>query len=370
MAKNDQFTIGWICPLPLEKEAARLVLDEEYPQEEVLHKSAFYLGGRIGKHEVVIGVQRRTGLEGAAILAEKMHAGFPKIKYFLLVGIAGGVPRYGPAGAASEMVLGDVVVSSPRGNYGGVVQYDRGAWEGQGRLNFRGHTNGVPGDLMAAVNDFRAEGWSKTNISEVLKQMRLKLDEKRQRQYDDPGPSRDRLFEDSYEHKGTEFDDCRECCDADYTISRSARGDGATRLLDEPAVHFGNIASSNQLQISATERNRIRKEHDVVCFEMEAAGVMQEYPCVVVRGICDYADSHKNKGWQNYAAATAAACAKVMLSKIPAVKIGGRAGPTSELHFSNSGTQNINTGEGTQNNNTGSGRQYVGTNQYFGREDS
>ncbi|PVH90964.1 hypothetical protein DM02DRAFT_504481, partial [Periconia macrospinosa] len=86
------FTIGWICPLPLEKEAARLVLDEEYPQEEVQHQNAFYLGGRIGKHEVVIGVQRRTGLEGAAILAEKMHAGFPNIRYFLLVGIAGGVP--------------------------------------------------------------------------------------------------------------------------------------------------------------------------------------------------------------------------------------------------------------------------------------
>jgi len=119
-----------------------------------------------------MGVQRRIGLQGAAVLAEKMCAGFPKIKYFLLVGIAGGVPRYGPAGAASEIVLGDVIVSSPRGNHGGVLQYDKGAWEGQGRLTFRGHTNGVPGDLMAAVQNFRTEGWSNTNISEVLKQMR------------------------------------------------------------------------------------------------------------------------------------------------------------------------------------------------------
>lgn len=324
MTKNHQFTIGWISPLPLEKEAARLVLDEEYPQEEVRYQNTFYLGGRIGKHEVVIGVQRRTGLEGAAILAEKMRTGFPNIKYFLLVGIAGGVPRYGPAGAVSEVVLGDVVVSSPRGNHGGVLQYDKGAWQGQGRLNFRGHTNGIPGDLMAAVNNFRAEGWSNKNIPEVLKQMRLKLDEKRRHQYDDPGPSRDRLFEDSYEHKGTEIDDCKEFCDAEYTISRSYRGDGATRLLDEPFVHFGNVASSNQLQISAEERNRIHKEHEAICYEMEAAGVLQEYPCVVVRGICDYADSHKNKGWQNYAAATAAACAKGLLSKIPAIEAAGR----------------------------------------------
>ena len=99
MANNYQFTIGWICPLPLEKEAARLVLDKEYPQEEVQYQNTFYLGGQVGNHKIVIGVQRRIGLTGATILAEKMRAGFPNIKYFLLVGIAGGVPRYGPAGA-------------------------------------------------------------------------------------------------------------------------------------------------------------------------------------------------------------------------------------------------------------------------------
>ncbi|KAF2624912.1 purine and uridine phosphorylase, partial [Macroventuria anomochaeta] len=317
MTRNHRFTIGWICPLPLEKEAARLVLDEEYPQDEVQYQNAFYLGGRIGKHKVVIGVQRGIGLSHATTLAEKMRAGFPNIRYFLLVGIAGGVPRYGPPGAASEIVLGDVVVSYPRGNHGGVLQYDKGAWKGQGRLNFRGHTNGVPGDLLAAVNNFRAEGWSKTNITDVLKQMRRKLDERRQHQYDDPGPDSDRLYKDTYEHQDTELDDCGACCDAKYIVSRSARGHAATRSVDQPSVHFGNIASSNQLQISAVERNRVQREHDAICFEMEAAGVMHEYPCVVVRGICDYADSHKNKGWQNYAAATAAAYAKGLLSRIP-----------------------------------------------------
>jgi hypothetical protein len=115
------------------------------------------------------------------------------------------------------------------------------------------------------------------------------------------------------------LDDCSACCDAIYVVSRYDRGDAATRSVDEPYVHFGNIASSNQLQIFAVERNRVQREHDVICFEIEAAGVMYEYPCVVVRGICDYADSHKNKGWQNYAAATAAAYAKGLLSWIPAV---------------------------------------------------
>ncbi|KAH8723846.1 nucleoside phosphorylase domain-containing protein [Phaeosphaeriaceae sp. PMI808] len=339
------FTVGWISPLPIEKEAARLVLDEEYPKEDVQHQNTYYLGGRIGQHKVVIGVQRKIGLSGAAVLAEKMRAGFPNIKYFVLVGIAGGVPRYGPTGAVTEIVLGDVVVSSPRGNHGGVLQYDKGAWQGEGRLNFRGHTNGIPGDLLAAVNNFRAQGWSKMNVSEILKQMRGKLDEKQKHQYDDPGPNRDRLYEDEYEHKGTELDDCKVCCDPDYTISRSER-EGATRMLDEPFVHFGNIASSNQLQISARERNRIQLEHEAICFEMEAAGVMEEYPCVVVRGICDYADSHKNKGWQDYAAATAAACAKGLLSMIPPAEVrdseehasltpAQRMAPSSSISFGN-----------------------------------
>ncbi|KAK1656895.1 hypothetical protein BDP55DRAFT_596875 [Colletotrichum godetiae] len=55
----------------------------------------------------------------------------------------------------------------------------------------------------------------------------------------------------------------------------------------------------------------------VLCFEMEAAGLMNNFPCIVVRGICDYADAHKNKRWQPYAAATAAAYAKELLNTIP-----------------------------------------------------
>lgn len=328
MSRNNEFTIGWISPLPLEKEAARLVFDEEFPQDEVKHKDTFYLGGRIGQHKVVIGVQNRIGQSGAAILAERMSHGFPNIKYFFLVGIAGGVPHYGPAGAVSEIVLGDVVVSSPRQNHGGVVQYDKGAWQGQERrLIFRGHTNGVPGDLLAAVNNFRSKGWSNTNVSEVLQQMRNKLDEQRQQQYDDPGPNRDRLYNDEYQHQGTEHEDCKVCCERENMISRNERSQEAYRPVNEPRVHFGNIASSNQLQISAQERNRVQAEHEAICFEMEAAGVMEEHPCVVVRGICDYADSHKNKGWQDYAAATAAAYAKGLLLMLPAIEVSESANP-------------------------------------------
>jgi hypothetical protein len=161
-------------------------------------------------------------------------------------------------------------------------------------------------------------------------------------------PTRDRLFEDEYDHQGTELDDCKDCCDADQIISRSERGDGATRLLDEPFVHFGNIASSNRLQIFARERTRVQLEHEAKCFQMEAAGVMELYPCVVVRGICDYADSHKNKGWQNYSAATAAACAKGLLSMIPAIEVTD-SGKTASSSSHQPATQSPNITFGKNN---------------------
>ena len=53
---------------------------------------------------------------------------------------------------------------------------------------------------------------------------------------------------------------------------------------------------------------------NVLCFEMEAAGIVNTLPCLVVRGICDYSDSHKNKRFQESAAATAASYAKLLLS--------------------------------------------------------
>jgi len=72
-------------------------------------------------------------------------------------------------------------------------------------------------------------------------------------------------------------------------------------------------------------RTRDRVSRDlggILCFEMEAAGLMNNFPCLVIRGICDYADSHKNKSWQKYAAGTAAAYAREVLSVIPPVEAG------------------------------------------------
>jgi nucleoside phosphorylase len=66
----------------------------------------------------------------------------------------------------------------------------------------------------------------------------------------------------------------------------------------------------------ATVRDKLAAEKDVLCFEMKAAGLMNHFPCLVIRGICDYSDSHKNKEWQGYATMVAAAYAKDLLCRI------------------------------------------------------
>ncbi|OCK81526.1 purine and uridine phosphorylase [Lepidopterella palustris CBS 459.81] len=316
--QNEIALVWWIAPLPLELAAAKAMLDEDYGDISI--DGYNYYGGKIGQHDVVMAVQPKIGTDAASDLAARMRVAFRNIVYFLVVGIGGGVPSYGPSGAQHQIVLGDVVVSVPRGQYGGVVRYDFGAWTEEGRLETKGHTNGPPGPLLAAVRSLETDHFgSETKIPVFLQEMRKKIHIDQRPRFYDQGAGNDRLFHENYTHR-YEFQDkdCESYCDVHQSRARQDRGIAANRPMDTPQIHYGTIGSSNQLQISATKRNECQKEHGVICFEMEGAGVIQTHPCLVIRGICDYSDSHKNKKWQPYAAATAAAYTKELLWKLPA----------------------------------------------------
>ena len=90
-----------------------------------------------------------------------------------------------------------------------------------------------------------------------------------------------------------------------------------TRNHHNPRIHYGNVASGNAVVKNAAERDRLAKRDNVICFEMEAFGLMDDFPCLVIRGISDYSDSHKNYAWQSYASSVAAAYAKKLLHVIP-----------------------------------------------------
>jgi nucleoside phosphorylase len=126
------------------------------------------------------------------------------------------------------------------------------------------------------------------------------------------GNDKDELFEASYGHEGGST--CMQC-------ARSRMVQRAARQNCRPSLHYGNIASGNEVIKDGCTRDQIAQQEDVICFEMEAAGLMGSFPCVVIRGICDYADSHQNKQWQPYAAATAAAYARELLLWMPATEV-------------------------------------------------
>ena len=127
------------------------------------------------------------------------------------------------------------------------------------------------------------------------------------------GFENDRLFKTSYDHTGGR--DCRGC-DLNEEVQRDARD------LTDPDIHYGIIASGNILVKDAVIRDKIMEDvgEACLCVEMEAAGLMNHFPCLVIRGICDYADSHKNDRWQCYASATAAAFGKELLGYVPVIR--------------------------------------------------
>ncbi|KKA19770.1 Uncharacterized protein T310_6236 [Rasamsonia emersonii CBS 393.64] len=147
----------------------------------------------------------------------------------------------------------------------------------------------------------------------------LKKNQRLRQKYKRPDPRSDRLYKAEVTHPPDSDMTCAAVCrdDPSKLIVRHER----TESEDNPKIHYGLIASANQLMKDALIRDALAQEKDVLCFEMEAAGLMNHFPCLVIRGICDYSDSHKNKEWQGYAAMAAAAYAKDILCQLPPTRV-------------------------------------------------
>lgn len=72
---------------------------------------------------------------------------------------------------------------------------------------------------------------------------------------------------------------------------------------------------------NGVQRDDLAGVDKILCFEMEAAGALNDFPCLVVRGISDYSDSHKNDKWYGYAAAVAAAYARELFCHMPVEQV-------------------------------------------------
>ena len=80
-------------------------------------------------------------------------------------------------------------------------------------------------------------------------------------------------------------------------------------------IYYGLIASRNQVIKDTAFWNRLNKDLSgyILCVEIEAAGLINNFPYLVIRGIYNYIDSHKNKDWQEHVVAIAAAFIKELL---------------------------------------------------------
>ncbi|KAI9683447.1 MAG: hypothetical protein M1820_010920 [Bogoriella megaspora] len=302
--RREDYTVGWISALPIEKAAALCMLDGLPHTAPPLpnYDRNNYTFGRVGEHNVVMACMPSGayGTTSAAVIAESMMRTFTSIRFNLMVGIGGGVPN-----ATNDIRLGDVVVST------GVIQYDYGKTIREGRFTRTAFPVKPPLILLNAISTLQANHIS-FGYGKMLGYLSAAAPQS-SNLFAPPGMQRDCLFEPQYDHfEG--WDTCASC-DPNRLVRRNSRS------ADIPMVHYGSVASANQVMKHGTTRERLGKELNVLCFEMEAAGLIDHFQCLTIRGICDYSDSHKNKYWQPYASATAAAYAKELLSVIPESKM-------------------------------------------------
>ncbi|KAK6517900.1 hypothetical protein TWF506_005075 [Arthrobotrys conoides] len=314
------YTVGWICALQEEYEAAHKMLDVVFdpvpllPKQTDVKDNNTYDFGRINGHYVVIGClpNRRYGTVSAANVAKDMVRSFPNLRFGLMVGLGGGAPTQ-----QKDVRLGDVVVSQPEGNFGGVVQFypgDRPQGPGDGKLlqtlQVTKHLNSPPTVLLEAISQVLRVHQDPRQPDKLAENIKLMNDVPRFRR-----PAQDRLYKANYLHKREDkIKTCRDCGE-DQLVERPRRAGNR-----EVMIHHGTIASTDTLMKNSHARDHYARGMGVLCFEMEAAGLMNNLPCLVVRGICDYCDSHKNDDWHDYAALTAAAYARELLYNVkPAV---------------------------------------------------
>ncbi|KAL7973265.1 nucleoside phosphorylase domain-containing protein [Trichoderma sp. SZMC 28014] len=297
---RDDYTVGWVCALPTELSAAIYMLDKRHPDlKQPRGDFNAYVLGKIGEHNTVMaGLPiERTGTASTATVAAQMISSFPNIRLGIMVGIGSGIPQ--------KVQLGDVVISTPVNDQPGVLQWDMDIAEDKGFIQ-TGSLNPQGKPLLESLAKLEAEQ-TETYIT-AMKYLR----QVPKGYFQTPQP-KDIAYDSSYQHIGG--DNCSQC-NEEMAMKRDLKSQERYKL------QFGLVASGNQVIKSAEQRDKLyRQFEDILCIETELAGLMNDFSCIVVRGISDYADSHKTIAWQEYAAAAAAVYAKIFLEILPVCEL-------------------------------------------------
>ena len=347
---RKDFEIALISALRVEFDAVEALLDEYYEDDFTYGKAPgdpnAYTTGKMCNHDVVLAYMPGIGKASSASVAGSFQTSFSGIKLGIVVGICGGVP-FG-TDDEREILLGDVIISK------GLIQPDFGRQypnrvvrKDTPQDNF-GRPSTEIRAFLAKLSGLRNRKRLRDKTSSYLSEL-CRKDGFQMSSY--PGADNDKLYQPAYRHKHRDPNVCSTCancqdwddevcniamessceevlCEDGQLVPRGrvekAKGigpNGHTLTIEElheaqkPLIHFGLIASGDVVMKSGLHRDQIASCEKVIAFEMEGAGVWDNFPTVVIKSVCDYADSHKNKKWQRYAAATAAACMKAILEE-------------------------------------------------------
>ncbi|KAL7788093.1 hypothetical protein V8C43DRAFT_316755 [Trichoderma afarasin] len=274
----DDYRVGWICPLEIEQTAAMEMLDEEHePLKQSPTDHNVYKLGSIHGHNV-------------------------KLRYGLLVGIGGGVPVETDKGIIR---LGHVVVSKPTGEHSGAIQYDHGKAI-DGFIERTGSLMPPPTAFLNAAQALAVEQSRADNDPIWENTQRIRSQRRGLRHFKFPGIANDHLYQPDYNHQQMGMTCEKGGCSPEKRIGRPVEEDDECFIV----VHRGTIASGELVIKDAKKRDFLAQKYNLLCFETEAAGALTDFPCLVIRGISDYCDSHKNNNWHGFAAAAAAAYAR------------------------------------------------------------
>ncbi|THY04866.1 Pfs, NACHT and ankyrin domain protein [Aureobasidium pullulans] len=254
MSDPQLYTIGWICAITTEYTAACQFLDKEHslPTRVAANDSNGYTLGEMAGHNVVIAVLPRGeyGLSSAASVAANMLNSFPNLRVGLMVGIGGGAPT-----SKNDIRLGDIVVSSPKDQTGGVYQYDFGKTIQGRKFQPTASLNQPPAVVLTAMSvlesRYEAEGHHiEEDIAAVFKR-RPKLTKR----YSRPNQLSDRLYRSHAIHPHDE--------EGDYDLYQSHKEGARQPNLDSLSRTLNVMISQMDevtIVLDALDESRTRKE--------------------------------------------------------------------------------------------------------------
>lgn len=293
--------VACICLTGVSKAVVGAMLDNGHLGNIAEFHNGYYSLGDVGGHNVVIADGFQYHSRGPAAAAAQLLLDFPAIRFALLVGIGSGVPDL--SGKSPDIRLGDVAVSDLTNPHGGILEFDTDE-SYIGRFTPAAHhLNKTSRFLQSTIDKVVADH----RILRILPVQSSGKWGNLVKDYSYPGAWNDLLFSKDCLHSGGET--CRNC-DKDQLIMRQER------QSMKPHIHYGTIVSAKAVVRDTDLRERMQLERDSICIETEAAGIMNCFPCLVICGICDYADSHSNERWQSYASLAAVAYMTELLHNI------------------------------------------------------